>query len=167
MTVDVGPSSSGLVSLLKSALPDTPKFQRLAAYHRLQNTKEYAINPFGLPLGCTKPLPLHRTFLQNLLVLLGTPLGSSPPDGVAGPAGLAIDRVYEDLAPDGPRPKRYEPGLVPEVDAALAEISVPVDARTTWHEVRDALFGAGRIPPRRTGPKDGPKPRWRTRRPSS
>ena len=146
MTVDVGPSSSGLVSLLKSALPDTPSYQRLAAYHRLQNTKEYAVNPFGLPLGCTKPLPLHRTFLQNLLVLLGTPLGSAPPDGVAGLAGLAIDRVYEDLAPDGPRPKRYEPGLVPEVDAALAEISVPVDARTTWHEVRDALFGAGRIP---------------------
>ena len=147
MTVDVGPSSSGLVSLLKSALPDTPEAQRLAAYHRLQNTKEYAINPFGLPLGCVKPLPLHRTFLQNLLVLLGTPLGSSPPDGVAGMAGLAIDRVYDDLAPGGDRAKRYEKGLVPEVDAALVALSVPVDSRTTWHEVRDALFVAGQILP--------------------
>ena len=146
MTVDVGPSSSGLVSLLKSALPDTPEAQRLAAYHRLQNTKEYAINPFGLPLGCTAPLPLHRTFLQNLLVLLGTPLGSSPPDGVAGLAGLVIDRVYEDLGPSGPRAKRYEKDLVPEVDAALIGIAFAGDARTTWHEVRDALFGAGRIP---------------------
>ena len=145
MTVDVGPSSSGLVSLLKSALPGTPECQRLVAYHRLQNTKEYAINPFGLPLGCVAPLPLHRTFLQNLLVLLGTPLGSTPPDGVAGLAGLAVDRVYEDLAPSGPRPKRYEPGLVPEVDAVLTGLRLPVDSRTTWHEVRDALFEAGRI----------------------
>ena len=145
MTVDVGPSSSGLVSLLKSALPETPDAQRLVAYHRLQNTKDFAVNPFGLPLGCTKPLPLHRTFLQNLLVLLGTPLASTPPDGVAGMAGLVIDRVYEDLAPGGDRAKRYEKGLVPIVDAALTGIGFAGDSRTTWHEVRDVLFGAGRI----------------------
>ena len=50
--VDVGPSSSGLITLLRENLPDDKK--QLAAYHRLRMTPDYAINPFDTPLGNRK-----------------------------------------------------------------------------------------------------------------
>mgnify|MGYP007000196501 len=42
--IDIGPSSSGLVSLLKEALPQEKRNQ--VGYFRLRMTPEYSINPF-------------------------------------------------------------------------------------------------------------------------
>ena len=42
--VDIGPSSSGLISLLKEALP--PDIRHYVAYHRLRMTPDFSINPF-------------------------------------------------------------------------------------------------------------------------
>jgi len=47
--IDIGPSSSGLISLLKEALPE--KDRHLVAYHRLRMLPEYSINPFDTQLG--------------------------------------------------------------------------------------------------------------------
>jgi len=59
--VDIGPSSSGLISLLKEALPIEQR--HFVAYHRLRMTPEYAINPFDTQLGCRIPSAQERAFL--------------------------------------------------------------------------------------------------------
>lgn len=148
MTVDRGPSSAGLVNLIRSRLPDKPEFQRLAAFYRLQNTEEYAINPLDTPLGCRKPLPLHRSFLQNLFTILATPVTGDTLDGIPGLMQIAIDRTYMDMAPfseGGIRPRLYEAGLMPEIDAAIHETGYLVDIKTTWWDLEDWFFDKGRV----------------------
>ncbi len=141
--VDIGPSSSGLISLLKEALP--AKQRHLVAYHRLQMTPDYAINPFDTQLGCRKPSPQERSFLVNLLSLLCTPVGAEKPyDGISDMSGMVIDESYKSLADNG-KPHVYTPGIDNNVDNGLEEIGFMQDPHTTWWEVTDALFLAGFI----------------------
>src|SRR4029079_17177176 len=139
--IDIGPSSSGLISLLKEALPTANK--HWVAYHRLRMTTDYAINPFDTQLGCRYPTAQERGFLVNFITLLATPLGAERPyDGISDMAGLIIDELYKYLADDG-KPHLYTKGLEPIVDDILAEIGFVLDEHTTWWEVTDALFLAG------------------------
>lgn len=139
--IDIGPSSSGLISLLKEALPNDQKY--LVAYHRLRMTPEYSINPFDTQLGCRYPTPQERAFLVNFLTLLATPIGSEKPyDGITDMCGLVIDELYKSLAPDG-NPHVYTPGVEEIIDGILEEIGFVRDTHTTWWEVTDALFLAG------------------------
>ncbi|MEE9451462.1 MAG: type IV secretion protein IcmB, partial [Gammaproteobacteria bacterium] len=139
--IDIGPSSSGLISLLKEALP--PAQRHLVAYHRLQMTQEYSINPFDTQLGCRYPMPSERAFLVNFLTLLTTPLGADRPyDGIADLAGLVVDEMYKSLADDG-NPYEYAFGIELLIDGILDEIGFVRDQKTTWWEVADSLFIAG------------------------
>lgn len=141
--IDIGPSSSGLISLLRDALPVDKR--HLAAYHRLRMTPEYSINPFDTQLGCRYPTPQERSFLVNFLTLLATPLGADKPyDGIPDMAGMVVDELYKNLADSG-KPYNYTPGVEPIVDGILEEIGFIRDQRTTWWEVTDALFIAGFI----------------------
>lgn len=139
--IDVGPSSSGLISLLKEALP--PKRRHLVAYHRLRMTPEFSINPFDTQLGCRYPTPQERSFLANFLTLLATPVGANKPyDGVTDMSGMIVDEVYKSLADDA-KPHVYASGVEEMIDGILEEIGFIVDSHTTWWEVTDALFMAG------------------------
>lgn len=139
--IDIGPSSSGLISLIKDALPADKK--HLVAYHRLRMRAEYAINPFDTQLGCRFPTPQERSFLVNFLTLLSTSVGSDKAyDGVSDMAGLVIDELYKSKADDA-NPNVYASGLEPMIDGILEEIGFVVDDATTWWEVCDALFLAG------------------------
>jgi intracellular multiplication protein IcmB len=139
--IDVGPSSSGLISLLKDALPANQKHK--VAYHRLRMRPEYAINPFDTQLGCRYPTPQERSFLVNFLSLLATPVGSEKAyDGVADMSGLIVDELYKAFSDDG-NPKTYAQGVEEIVDGLLEEINFIVDSHTTWWEITDALFLAG------------------------
>lgn len=139
--IDIGPSSSGLISLLKEALP--PDQHHYAAYHRLRMTPDYAVNPFDTQLGCRYPSPQERGFLVNFVTLLATPLGAERPyDGISDMAGLVVDEMYKYLADDA-KAHPYTPGLESLVDDILSEIGFVFDERTTWWEVTDALFLAG------------------------
>lgn len=141
--IDIGPSSSGLISLLKEALP--PERKHWVAYHRLRMTRDFGINPFDTQLGCRLPTPLERSFLVNFLTLLATPVGHTKPyDGVADMCGLMVDEMYKMLL-DGQNPHLYTQALSPEVDQALRDIHYPMDAHTTWWEVTDALFEKNKI----------------------
>ncbi|EKD73037.1 MAG: hypothetical protein ACD_45C00476G0001 [uncultured bacterium] len=136
--IDVGPSSSGLISLLKEALP--AELKHLVAYHRLRMTPDYAINPFDTQLGCRYPTAQERGFLVNFITLLATPLGAERPyDGVSDMAGLVVDEIYKYLADDS-KPHLYTKGIEPLVDDILSEIGFVLDEHTTWWEVTDALF---------------------------
>ncbi|OGT44058.1 MAG: type IV secretion protein IcmB [Gammaproteobacteria bacterium RIFCSPHIGHO2_12_FULL_40_19] len=139
--IDIGPSSSGLITLLKDALPLNQK--HLVAHHRLRMRADYAINPFDTQLGCRFPAPLERGFLVNFITLLVTPVGSEKAyDGVSDMAGLVIDELYKSFADDG-KPNVYTTGMSDVVDGILEEIGFVRDAQTTWWEITDALFMAG------------------------
>ena len=139
--IDVGPSSSGLISLLKDALPASQR--HLVAYHRLRMRADYAINPFDTQLGCRFPTPQERSFLVNFLTLLATPVGSEKTyDGVSDMSGLIIDELYKAFC-DDTNPKTYAFGIEELVDGILEEIEFVVDSHTTWWEITDALFMAG------------------------
>ncbi|OGT38587.1 MAG: type IV secretion protein IcmB [Gammaproteobacteria bacterium RIFCSPHIGHO2_12_FULL_38_14] len=139
--IDIGPSSSGLISLLKEALPQDQK--HFAAYHRLRMTPDYSINPFDTQLGCRYPSPQERSFLVNFVTLLATPVGAERPyDGISDMAGLIVDEMYKYLADEG-KAHPYTQGIEVLVDDILTEIGFVFDDKTTWWEVTDALFLAG------------------------
>jgi intracellular multiplication protein IcmB len=138
--IDIGPSSSGLISLIKEALPKNQR--HLVAYHRLRMRPEMAINPFDTQLGARFPSPQERAFLVNFLLLLTTPIGQERSyDGMADMAGLIVDELYKSMA-DGASPRVYTSNLEPVVDAAIKAIGFSPDAQTTWWEITDALFKA-------------------------
>lgn len=139
--IDIGPSSSGLISLLKEALPLEQR--HLVAYHRLRMTPDYAINLFDTQLGARYPTPQERNFLVNFLTLLGTPVGATKAyDGISDMAGLVLDELYKTLADEG-NPHVYTPGMEEFIDGVLEEIGFISDTHTTWWEVTDTLFIAG------------------------
>lgn len=91
--IDIGPSSSGLISLIKEALPYDKRY--LAAYHRMRMTPDFSINPFDTQLGCRYPTPQERSFLVNFVTLLATAVGSDKPyDGIPDMVGLIVDELY-------------------------------------------------------------------------
>ena len=139
--IDIGPSSSGLISLLKEALPASQR--HLVAYHRLRMTPEYSINPFDTQLGCRYPTALERAFLVNFMTLLTTPLGAEKPyDGMADLAGMVVDELYKSMA-DEFNPTPYSQGVEEFIDSILEEIGFVRDSKSTWWEVTDALYSAG------------------------
>lgn len=143
--VDVGPSSSGLITLLKENLPEGKK--HLAAYHRLRMTENYSINPFDTPLGCRRPLPAHKAFLSNFCSLLATPLDAkSPGENVPGLLNRAIDMAYLELSDaEGGKPRLYQSNVLPELHDLIIEQGIHLDSSTSWWEIVDALFESGHV----------------------
>ncbi|MGM0422104.1 MAG: type IV secretion protein IcmB [Pseudomonadota bacterium] len=143
--IDIGPSSAGLISLIKDALP--PSRQHEAVAYRLQMTQQYAINPFDTKLGLRRPLADERSYLIELLTLLCTPPGKSEPyDGIAQLAGMVIDEIFRwrDDNTANAEPRKYLKRIDPEVDAALEECGIQADENTYWWDVVDLLFDKGR-----------------------
>jgi len=144
--VDIGPSSSGLISLVREALPADRRYE--AAWFKLQMTREQAINPCDTMLGCRYPLPPEREFLFNFLALLLTPVGEQAvPDGVAETISPMIDAIYamRDEARAGSEPHRYNRGRDGEVDLALERRDVHLPDDPLWWDVVDRLFEAGEV----------------------
>ncbi len=141
--VDVGPSSSGLITLIKENLP--PDRKHLAAYHRLRMTEEYSINPFDTPLGNRRPLPSHKAFLVNLLSLLATSLDAQAPAAkVPDMLRRAIGLAYEERA-DKNKPYLYHANALPDLHTLIMQESIRLHDKPTWWEVVDALFRRGFI----------------------
>lgn len=136
--IDVGPSSSGLISLIREALP--PRLRHLAVHKRLRQVEEHAINPFDTQLGCRFPTPMELSFLRNFLTLLGTDFSqSTPPDGLAGLVSAIIDEMFR-LRSDKNEPNRYTRGVAPRVDEVIRNYGIQLDAKSTWWEVVDEMF---------------------------
>lgn len=142
--IDIGPSSSGLVSLIKEALPLNRQHE--VAYYRLQMAHQYAINPFDTQLGCRYPLPEERSYLVELITLLCTPPGYDQPyDGITQLAGLVVDEMFrwrdDKVANAEARP--YLPRLESEVDEAIQKFNVHLPADPYWWDVVDKMFDLG------------------------
>lgn len=144
--IDIGPSSSGLVSLVKEALP--AHRQNEAAYYRLQMSRQYAINPFDTQLGCRLPLMDERSYLVELLVLLATPPGHERPyDGMQQLAGLVVDEMFRwrDDSAANAEPRPYLPRLVPNIDEVIQKHNIHLPVDPYWWDIVDKLFEMGFI----------------------
>ncbi|MDE0059593.1 MAG: hypothetical protein OXI64_05915 [Defluviicoccus sp.] len=143
-TIDIGPSSAGLISMIREALPVRRRGE--AAWFRLSMEPKHAINPCDTPLGCRAQLEAGRAFLVNLLGLIFTPAGAEGvPDGVRETIGPAIDAVYAMRSDEraGAEPHRYSKGRDERVDEALEVHACRLPEAALWWEVVDALFQAG------------------------
>ena len=139
--IDIGPSSSGLISMMREALPLNRQHE--AAYYRLQMSYQFAINPFDTQLGCRYPLPDERSYLVELLTLLCTPPGYDKPyDGMTQLCGLVIDEMYrwrdDRTANADARP--YLPRLESEVDEAIQKFNIHLPTDPYWWDVVDKLY---------------------------
>ena len=145
--LDIGPSSSGLISLIRDALPLERRHEAL--HFKLRMTPEYAINPFDTQLGCRYPLPEERSYLIELLTLLCTPPGGHPYDGMPQLVGLAVDEMYRwrDDAGANTEPRPYLQRVEGEVDEALAKHNIHLPTDPYWWDVVDALFTVGATHP--------------------
>jgi len=139
--IDIGPSSSGLISLIREALPLNRQHE--ASYYRLQMSHQYAINPFDTQVGCRKPLPDERSYLVELLTLLCTPAGYDKPyDGMQQLCGLVIDEMFRwrDDKSANAEPRPYLPRLEADVDEALQKFNVHLPTDPYWWDVVDKMF---------------------------
>jgi len=139
--IDIGPSSAGLISLIKDALP--PNRRQEAMSFRLQMTNQFAINPFDTKLGMRYPQVTERSFLVELLTLLCTPAGQDDPyDGISQLAGMVVDEMFrwrdDGVANSEPRP--YLPRVDQAVDDILRKHEITLSAGAYWWDVVDILF---------------------------
>lgn len=142
--IDIGPSSSGLISLIKEALPADRSHE--VGYYRLQMAHNFAVNPFDTHLGCRTPLIDDRSYLVELVSLLCTPPGHGKPyDGIQQLAGLVVDEMYRwrDDSEANAEPRPYLPRLDMEVDEALQKYNVHLPSDPYWWDVVDKMFELG------------------------
>lgn len=144
--IDIGPSSSGMISLIKEALPEERQHEAMA--YRLQMTQQYAVNPFDTQLGCRYPMLDERSYLVELMTLICTPPGQERPyDGIQQLAGLVIDEMFRwrDDSAANAEPRPYLPRLDPEVDEAIAKHNLHLPADPYWWDVVDRMFDLGEV----------------------
>jgi intracellular multiplication protein IcmB len=141
--LDIGPSSSGLISLIRDALPLERRHEAL--HFKLRMLPEYAINPFDTQLGCRYPLPEERSYLIELLTLLCTTPGGHPYDGMAQLVGLCVDEMYRwrDDAGANTEPRPYLVHVEQDVDEAIAKHNIHLPQEPYWWDVVDALYEKG------------------------
>ena len=142
--LDIGPSSSGLISLIRDALPLERRHEAL--HFKLRMTPEYAVNPFDTQLGCRYPLPEERSYLAELMTLLCTPAGQSQPyDGMTQLVGLCVDEMYRwrDDSGANTEARPYLVRIEQEVDEALSKLDIHLPTDPYWWDVVDALFEKG------------------------
>ena len=146
--VDVGPSSEGLIRLVRDSLPEDRKEE--AVYLQLHNDHKYAVNPFDTQLGARHPTHKEREFLVNLLTLLCTDPGTTKaPADCARISEMLLDIVYR-KASDPSSAEKYEEGEHTEIDDLLMDRNVRQcrsqewwEERPSWYEVTDILFENG------------------------
>ncbi|MEM9469343.1 MAG: type IV secretion protein IcmB [Pseudomonadota bacterium] len=142
--IDIGPSSAGMISMIKEALPE--ERQHEAAHYRLRMSHEYAVNPFDTQLGCRQPLLDERSYLVELLTLLCTPPGHETAyDGIQQLAGMVVDEMFrwrDDKAANS-EARGYLPRLDSDVDDAIRRHNIHLPAEPYWWDVVDRLFDVG------------------------
>lgn len=146
--IDVGPSSAGLIKLIRDSLPDHRKSE--AIYMRLQNSTEFAVNPFDTQLGARYPTSREKEFISDFLTLFCTdPETKSAPSTCSGVVDKLIEIAYSERAGKSALP--YEEHVEPIIDKVLQDSGIRAkhdDAwwgAATWWEVTDMLFAAGYV----------------------
>ena len=139
--IDIGPSSSGLIQLIRDALPEKDKDKAL--YKKLKNNPDYAINVFDTHLGSRYPTEQDRLLIVNFLSLVMTPVGENKPYASSDTLAMAVvDEIYNVFSDSysAGKPKEYTPYILEEVDETLKELGFDIKGEHTWWSVVDFLF---------------------------
>lgn len=139
--LDIGFSSAMFVDMVRDSLPEHQK--HLAKSFRMEMDARYAVNFFDTPLGCQRPLNVDREFVVNMLTLLATPAGRN--EGVTRLPELVsnlVDAMYDYFSEDN-NPNMYEPGIDPEVDAAMQAHDIIVHSEVSWWKIVRVLHQKG------------------------
>jgi intracellular multiplication protein IcmB len=142
--LDIGPSSSGLISLIRDSLPLERRYE--AMHFKLRMTPEYAVNPFDTQLGCRHALPEERAYLTELLTLLCTSPGQTAPyEGMTQLVGLCVDEMYRwrDDSGANAEPRPYLQHVESEVDEAIRRYNIHLPVDPYWWDVVDAMYDQG------------------------
>ena len=143
--IEKGFSSLGMVSILRTALPADRQDEVLSII--LRNEEKSCRNLFDIQLGLTTPLSYESEFMTNALTALCIDPGTGEPPNSRDTATILRRLVNDAFNAARENPRRFEPGLIPEVDSALEAASI-WDAHpeyrdnATWYEVRDLLQDA-------------------------
>jgi intracellular multiplication protein IcmB len=148
-SIDIGMSSKGIIELLQQSLP--PEKRTFLMYARLQNSIDFAINPFDTPVGCRYPLAKDRSFLVNFVTILSTPAErkGSAFQGMNDLIARLIDLVYQYKADDRDRsyPNLYIPGHNLELDQKVEAYFQKYPERYTqslnYWRITDLFFDEG------------------------
>ena len=140
--VDVGPSSSGLIQLIRDSLPENRKHEAICI--RMQNSYEFAVNPWDTQLGCRYPTLKEHEFLVDFMVLLCTHSSTNKiPEGCPQICEMLLNIAYEEKADKSPN--LYEKQVIPEIDSLLEELQIENTENLSWYEVTDILFKNNKI----------------------
>lgn len=146
--IDKGRSAQGLASFLKDSLPKERIHE--VTELTLQNSIDFGVNQFDLPLGCRIPTNHDKSYLRSFLTTLCyDPSRSSAPDSVSDVMGDLIDIAYSEKHRRSPN--LYEKGIESSVDSALEELGAFEEndeewwSNTPWYEVMDYLFKHGKV----------------------
>lgn len=143
--LDVGYTSKALFSYLRYMLPEERRHE--IVHYTIQNTREYALNPFDAPLGMREPPAQEMSFLQDAV---GSYL-SNGADGLAASAleklgSMLVREAFRMTSDDGKMVKLYyQPEQADLVEAIKRHNITAKVSETPWYSVVDALFDAGEI----------------------
>ena len=140
--IDIGPSSSGLISLLKEALP--PNRRHEVMFKKMRMNADNAINVFDTQLGMRAPTANERQFLINFLCLVCSDGMKAPSAPLRGMIGACVDRSYVAFS-DMVNPRRYLRNDDPSIDTVLERHSFAAHAETSWWDVTDFLMSKGHL----------------------
>ncbi|MXX88945.1 MAG: hypothetical protein F4213_05575 [Boseongicola sp. SB0677_bin_26] len=140
--IDIGPSSSGMISLIQEALP--PERRHEALFSKLRMSRDHAVNVFDTQLGCRAPTANERQFLVNFLCLVCGSGLEAPEKVVRGLVTACVDRSYVAFS-DMANPRRYLHNEEPAIDQVLDGHGFTVHGETSWWEVVDFLMEQGHV----------------------
>lgn len=146
--IDKGESSSGFIDLIRDRLPH--HLQHLATTKKLRKEKEYAINPFDIKVGLTRPLNDEKTQMEAFLTALLTPAESAKPykDTLAFVSQLIVnlfDSVQEGT--DNGVPNKYQYRQNAELDEYLIANNIVTfeqsqEGQPIYHRPNDVTYFA-------------------------
>lgn len=140
--MDFGASSSGVMDMIKSSLPENRKHE--AMFENFTNDGTLVKNLFDTRQGCRYPLADHKSFLLNFLsILCDDVIGQL--QGVANVMAVldaSVDRAYlnRDNRETGAQPTIYRHETADKLVAAkVEEYNIRHDEFTSYWEVVDDL----------------------------
>lgn len=140
--IDIGPSSSGMISLIQEALP--PHRRHEVVFRKMKMDRSNAVNVFDTQVGMRLPTSNERQFLINFLSLICGSGMEAPSKAMSGLITACVDRAYEDFS-DSKTPRRYIRNEEVEIDRILDDMGFEETFETAWWEVVDLLMENGHL----------------------
>tara|TARA_B100002019_G_C21269523_1_gene601360 strand:- start:1620 stop:3992 length:2373 start_codon:yes stop_codon:yes gene_type:complete len=144
--IDIGPSSKGFISFLRSVAPK--KMKNMFYYHKVENDKEQSINVMDTPLGCRLPPEKVRGLIVSFISMLTTPVGEKPVDDMM--INKLLMKTYDKYSDRGANVKMIGSleevsQLQPEVYDGIKRLGLNVNPKTKWWSIVDAFFKKGEL----------------------